>query len=331
MEEHAAVYNEYRRLKDASDRGEQVSKSELDEMGTILRRVDRKLKLAQWDEDINRAAMRKANLDYILQSLEGDSAHPTRLGKLGRKDISTAVAHRMLVLQARRMSSVLRDAFRPGMEGIAALPKVVLEKTANNQTKGAHYRESDNTLHLDCLFGDWNGLPGTAQHEFGHWFDYKFLWPHPGDRMKGVDAAKSADLDALFRKPGKRSSGQYSEAEKITLFGNDDNNRSGTFWECKNLELFGHTRGHNTDEENNVITGYADTMESLTQGRFGWGHGFDYAHSKHPYYEEAVAEAYMAYARGDLKFRDTYPELWRYITEEVKKVEKSQSVYKEKK
>lgn len=320
QEQKTALEEEYRRLVDAVGLGEKVSNRELVDIEGAMRRADRKLKLAQWDDDIHRDAIGRGNLVYIAGELARNAGG---LAADGHGHLVEVVASRMLELQAKRMSSTLRDAFRPGMERMGRLPKVVMEKTISNQTRGAHYSPTDNTIHLDCKYGDWNGLPGTAQHEFGHWFDYAIVRRQSASRFDGLEKAKKKDLKAFFTDSKKTPPASYSDAEKIAMFGNDDDTRSGSFWENLNRELFGHPRSANNKEERYVITAYADTLQSLTYGEYGWGHDRSYV-GKYKEYEEAVAETYMAYARGDLKFRDTFPELWRYIREQVKKVEKFQ-------
>ena len=283
----------------------------------MARRCERRLLLAQWDQQIDTAAYIDANVSGVVAELS--KLYPD-LAKSENRDFAESIARRQLYLQARRISASLQEAFRPGMEqlGEKVLPTVAMEDTAKNALRSAFYQEG--IIHLDCRFGNWNGLPGTAQHELGHWVDdmtRKWNEKQPEETVQKIraavtDAAKQ-DSAALKARMAERAGGRtMTKRQNIAMFGDHRHRYSGTFWNEVSNELFGHPWRAGTQEEQYVIVSYADTLQSISKGTYGWGHRREYA-QKDKERREAIAEAFFAYVRKDTHYRNIYQHLWDYI------------------
>jgi hypothetical protein len=202
---------------------------------------------------------------------------------------------------------------------------VVMEDTSVNTSDGAYYSQGE--IHLDCRYGAWHGLPGAAQHEFGHWLDDMTRGGNGNvsaktamDLEKAYTDAKIADLKELCKKadsiPDMGAKPMTIEEKRVRMFGNDNDNRTGTFWDEVSIALFGHPCQLKPLEEQYVIVSYADTLQSMTIGKYGWGHENRYA-GKDNHSKEALAEAFYAYVRKDRHYEKTFPHLWNYIKKVV--------------
>ena len=223
-----------------------------------------------------------------------------------------AAAHEM-TLNARRMAGTVMPLYPYSFTALGPRPRMYFDKATS--AHGAFYLNSgaNGEIHLDRRYGKWSSLPQTVVHEFGHWFDHharmkQQVMADVGMTFDGFLNAGQLDTDALMA--------GTDQAERRIRFGD-----GGTYWWRDVAEaLFGHmTR---TMEERYAVVAYADTMQSITRDRYGFGHTSAYARNPRNVGVEAFAETYLAFTMKDEHYRIVYPRQWAYIKKLLSEIKK---------
>lgn len=234
-----------------------------------------------------------------------------------------AAANREMLLNRARMSGTMEPLYDAGSSRFGQPPEVFFDKMPPDDPdaveKGAYYLHADKgEIHLDRRYGRWSSLPETATHEYGHWLDYH-------TRLDASSARRLEILPAAFVEAGKADvddmlgTGRRDHPSGFELFRRFGTN--GTYWwtELPRI-LFGKTAPELSQQERYMIMAHADTMQSITNGRYGFGHSMAYAMDRSNTGVEAFAETYLAINRKDSTFRLAYPRMWRYIKSVLNKM-----------
>ncbi len=209
--------------------------------------------------------------DYA-QSTKLETGH-TLWDWLNGKEISAPAKPEMAGLQlladkakAAKLTPVIRQTILDLPPAVA--PLVENLKVASSGRKGAHYRRAEKTIFLKRDPEDWSGAPEAAVHEIGHHLHYE----------TGVITENHIDPKFL-----------QASRDDWTLFKDWAEDHIGPNWKsvlCDvptvQLEAIAKALGYTGDINNlpmadrHRISRFADTIQGLSKGAYGCGHGTTY-------------------------------------------------------
>ena len=262
----------------------------------------------------------------LIESLAEDIK--ARYPSISEGDSIMAAEHE-IKLHARQIASTLSSVFSPNLESVTEWenydkrlrerPKVIFFQLSPEH-KTAYFTPNDNTIHLDMRYGTWQGLPLCAIHEFGHWFDWHVRMSiNPSKRLipyiEEFKEAAKIDWGGLC----KDKEGSLIPHDKLArLYGNGYTYWMGDYFKDVISVLFSKDDFSKlTMNEKYILSSFADAIQNMTNGQFGWGHSIEYSQNDNVY-GEAFADSFLLFLKKDKRFRLDFPNIWNYFKNKFK-------------
>ena len=152
---------------------------------------------------------------------------------------------------SKEIAAELADLYTPEMAKLGKPPKVTFDPNDSS-----HVTADNKTLNLQSnSLTKWNSCKGTLRHEFTH-------WAHQQLRKKDPDFEKQIEIAA--------------QKDWITLQGQYKNNmqqlKNGSLTDVFSTLMYGKQYSILDIDQRYVITGMADTIGSISHGKYGFGH-----------------------------------------------------------
>lgn len=274
-------------------------------------RLDDQIKTLAKQEDV--ISFYKANADWMLRNITDNMPSGVNLAKV-RQEVRTAndwlnideaglAATHEMILNTRRMVGTVAQLYRYEFRLIGRRPGLVMGN------KDAFYMPREENIYLRNRYNEWGSFTATVTHEFGHWLDWHSRKDPTISSIIGTSVEQF--INAGKEDVNNLMAGRSARENKERYGGNA--NGAGTYWWGDLSSALFNKTDNWTRTETYTITSYADSMQSLTAGRYGWGHQMAYARRQDAGVE-AFAETYLAIIRKDEHFRIVYPRMWEYIT-----------------
>jgi hypothetical protein len=190
----------------------------------------------------------------------------------------------------KEIAGVLADCYTPEVARYGPPPAIKFE----NGIK-ANYDSGTGILRLDSNPESWFGNASSARHEFGHYLD---------DRTRAKDPV-------LFERFQQAAASDWEGIRPLLKENPDAFKFIPDSVNGKSREYFGREFKDLSMDERLQITGYFDTIGSITNGKYGAGHDPEY-YRMNLQNTEAWANIYNAVA-GELPMRKDFPQMCKVI------------------